>query len=800
MAPPPPAPQAEQPKQDIAKQADGQDDPQPNEADNERDSIVASDQESESTDDLPVIDGVQGFDDEQDPPATVTVAEPPRYFTIGALDPRGLYKNVVTLSSLGATVQRVELNSKRKNGKLLFKDLEYLGAYIGHLEFRDAGGVGAEVNVVPPGTPAALAGLQIGDVITNIGGEPIGDVVQLLKVLEDTEPGGELDVKLLREDQVVSVVMTTMETPLALIGPSSETTQFPGDRLLKSFQISLHVQQGGVRDKWPELDETLRTGNWDAEVIGQDEVHFKRTLTKSLLKPFGIEGPIEVTKIYRATMDQPESRNHDNYHFEMEIEIRNLGSQPQAVNLQMIGPTNTSIEGWWYQHKIHGRSSAVFYTAGARDIIVSTVGVPFSFWGGPEIINKFISDHFAFVVDPSRDKHGRTVQYAAVDTHYFTVAMLPVPSDPESSDSGFTCFSGFALPASEIPSEKKYQRLTDLTFQLFSEPVILEPFDETNSNQDYRQSFKIFAGPKENHVLAQYGLEDCRTFGWFAIFSKPLIWLLGVFYSIIPNYGLAIILLTFLVRLAMMPISRKAAKSALMMQYLQPEMKKIAEKYKDDFQKRGEAQNALLKKYNCHPLGGCMLMFVQLPIFIGLYRGLSVDIGLRDKSLIPGLNWCSNLAGPDQLFYWKSWGLPFLFDESGWLGPYFNILPIFTVVLFLIQQKLFTPPPTDDQQRMMHKMMTFMMLFMGVLFFKVSSGLCIYFITSSIWGILERKLIPKPSLPDHMTNKEEADNAEEATEKVRTTKSTEVYTRENKRLQDRRKLDKDRKKRLKDRN
>jgi YidC/Oxa1 family membrane protein insertase len=120
-----------------------------------------------------------------------------------------------------------------------------------------------------------------------------------------------------------------------------------------------------------------------------------------------------------------------------------------------------------------------------------------------------------------------------------------------------------------------------------------------------------------------------------------------------------------------------------------------------------------------------------------------VEIALRDADLIPGFFWCSNLAGPDKLLYWKDW-LPAMFaDETGWLGPYLNVLPIVTCILFLIQQKLFTPPATDEQSAMQQKMMKYMTVFMGVMFFKVPAGLCIYFITSSLWSIIERKYIIK---------------------------------------------------------
>jgi YidC/Oxa1 family membrane protein insertase len=243
-------------------------------------------------------------------------------------------------------------------------------------------------------------------------------------------------------------------------------------------------------------------------------------------------------------------------------------------------------------------------------------------------------------------------------------------------------------------------------------------------------------------------LQDNRSFGWFAWFSKPLCWLLHVLYRLTfqISYGIPIILLTVIVRSLMIPISRKAALNAQMMQHLQPEIKAIAERYKDDMEKRAQAQRDLFRKYNYNPFGGCFMMFLQLPIFIGLYRGLSVDIALRDQSLIPGLPWCSNLAAPDQLLYWENWMPAFLGSETGWLGPYLNILPVITMVIFLMQQKLFMPPPTDDQQKLVQRMMSFMMIFMGVLFFKVPSGLCLYFITSSVWGMVERKMLPKPQL------------------------------------------------------
>jgi YidC/Oxa1 family membrane protein insertase len=242
-----------------------------------------------------------------------------------------------------------------------------------------------------------------------------------------------------------------------------------------------------------------------------------------------------------------------------------------------------------------------------------------------------------------------------------------------------------------------------------------------------------------------YGLESWIYYGWFGLIARFLSSVLHFFYAILGNYGIAIILLTVLVRSCMFPISRTAARNAAMMQELAPEMRKIAEKHKNNLEARGKAQQELFRQHNYNPLSGCWLMFLQLPVFVGLYRCLAIDIELRQAPLIPGIEWCSNLAGPDKLFYWKNDFFSYFTDESGWLGPYFNLLPIFTIVLFLLHQKLFTPPATDEQTEMQMKMMKIMTVFMGVLFYKVPAGLCLYFITSSLWGIAERKLLPKPT-------------------------------------------------------
>ena len=156
----------------------------------------------------------------------------------------------------------------------------------------------------------------------------------------------------------------------------------------------------------------------------------------------------------------------------------------------------------------------------------------------------------------------------------------------------------------------------------------------------------------------------------------------------------------------------------------------------------------LYRKHDFNPMSGCMLAVVQLPIFMGLYRSLMINVELRQAPLISeAIRWCSNLAAPDMLFRWADWSaMPsFLTAYKGFmsLGPYLNILPIFTVGLMILQQQMFMPPATDEQTQMQQKMMKYMMILIGYAFYTVPSGLCLYIISSSLWGIAEKKLLPK---------------------------------------------------------
>ncbi len=173
-----------------------------------------------------------------------------------------------------------------------------------------------------------------------------------------------------------------------------------------------------------------------------------------------------------------------------------------------------------------------------------------------------------------------------------------------------------------IPN-KQWNRKGNVTFELISE---LQTIPEGKS---WKSEYEIFVGPKSPEILAKYGIPHVLELGWFAIIARVLSAFLHFIHSWIGSYAIAILLLTVTVRCCVLPFSLKAAKGAAVMQQLAPEMQKLKEKHKDDPAKQGEAMKKLWRDNNYNPLSGCLPVFLQIPIFVALYKTLSTDIELR---------------------------------------------------------------------------------------------------------------------------------------------------------------------------
>ncbi len=234
--------------------------------------------------------------------------------------------------------------------------------------------------------------------------------------------------------------------------------------------------------------------------------------------------------------------------------------------------------------------------------------------------------------------------------------------------------------------------------------------------------YLIYAGPKEYDLLKKFGLEleHIVDFGFFSFLARPLFWILKLFYGIFHNYGIAIIFLTIITRIPFIPLINKGQKSMKKLQDIQPKIVEIREKYKKDPQRMQREIMELYKKNKVNPMGGCLPLILQIPVFFALYKILTIAIELRGA---PFVLWINDLSVKD---------------------PYY-ILPIVMGATMVIQQKM-TPSTMDPTQQ---KLMMLMPVVFTFLFLTFPSGLVLYWLVNNVLSIaqqwyINRKLQKQP--------------------------------------------------------
>ena len=271
---------------------------------------------------------------------------------------------------------------------------------------------------------------------------------------------------------------------------------------------------------------------------------------------------------------------------------------------------------------------------------------------------------------------------------------------------------------------------TDMTFKTKLEDNIyrlaLSQNIQIAANMQSQISCTYYLGPKDDRYLskAPADLRAAIHYGWFDIIAKPLIKVLNFFYKYTGNYGIAIIILTIIIKLLFWPLSYKSYQSMNQMKKLQPMMAQIREKYKDDRQKMNEELMRLYKTYKVNPAGGCLPMLIQIPVFFALYQALLGAIELRHAPFIyhlpfTNLVWLADLSAKDP----------------------FYITPLIMGATMFIQQKM-TPAPGDPTQA---KVMLFMPIIFTFLFMNFPSGLVIYWMVNNILSIAQQWWMLKKS-------------------------------------------------------
>lgn len=291
------------------------------------------------------------------------------------------------------------------------------------------------------------------------------------------------------------------------------------------------------------------------------------------------------------------------------------------------------------------------------------------------------------------------VSWTALQDTYFAAALVPAERGPAglvAKDAEDRPIVGLIYPAQKIPA-----------------------------GGEAAHSLRIYAGPKEITRLRDAGhdLRELVDLGWFDFLARPALYFIRFLNGFVGNYGVAIIIITILQKVAFYPLTQKSHKSMQAMQTLQPKILAIKEKYKNNPQKANQETMELYKRHGVNPLGGCLPMLVQLPIFLALYNAL---LGSVEMWRAPFTLWITDLSAPDALFT-----LPFAVP---YLGASFPVrgLPLIMGVSMFIQQKM-SPTGGDPRQA---KMMLFMMpIVFTVMFWGFPSGLVLYWLINNVLQI-----------------------------------------------------------------
>jgi YidC/Oxa1 family membrane protein insertase len=350
----------------------------------------------------------------------------------------------------------------------------------------------------------------------------------------------------------------------------------------------------------------------------------------------------------------------DAYDFNLQVRLTNLTSQSLrgALNLALVQPWDESMEGSRY-----------------------------SFVGPAVFQGEKVHTYKVKKIEENAVEFGKDAIWTAFERKYFMAAAVPL----EGGENFRVAKNGQTIENSIATGYK-----------------VLGPEKATNFN------YLLYYGPRDLQILERvdHQLEKAIDFGFFGIIARPLLSVLKFFYQYVGNYGVAIILLTVIIKLLFWPLTRKSYQSMKSMQTLQPEMQKIREKYKNDKERMNREIMELYKSKRVNPMGGCLPMFVQIPVFFALYKVLLGTIEIRHA---PFIFWIQDLAAKD---------------------PYY-ITPVIMGVTMFLQQKM-SPSTMDPNQA---KIFMFMPIIFTFMFLNFPSGLVLYWLVNNLLTILQQWFI-----------------------------------------------------------
>jgi YidC/Oxa1 family membrane protein insertase len=315
--------------------------------------------------------------------------------------------------------------------------------------------------------------------------------------------------------------------------------------------------------------------------------------------------------------------------------------------------------------------------------------------------DKFTKINFADMAEDSLSKTSKDGWIGLVQ-HYFASAWIPKAGETR---------------------EFYTKQLSDNLFSI----GVVTPSPSISPGATVEVGAKLFAGPQTHADLkaAAPGLEYAVDYGWLTVVAEPLFWVLSKIYSLVNNWGIAIILLTVLIKAAFYPLSAASYKSMAQMRELAPRLQSMKEKFGDDKQKMQQAMMEMYRTEKINPMGGCLPILIQIPVFIALYWVLLGSVELRHA---PFFGWIQDLSAPDTLF-----------GTLPWLNMPIGLLPILMGATMIIQTHL-NPAPTDPIQA---KVMKIMPIVFSIFFFFFPAGLVLYWLVNNILSIWQQWYVNK---------------------------------------------------------
>jgi YidC/Oxa1 family membrane protein insertase len=296
---------------------------------------------------------------------------------------------------------------------------------------------------------------------------------------------------------------------------------------------------------------------------------------------------------------------------------------------------------------------------------------------------------------------------------------------------GWVGYADHYFLAALIPAEPGLARATVSPENAGAQLLLSSP---RSSGAEASTRFTIYVGPKDVEVLEASGYQLARAvdFGWFSFLAIPLLRLLKLFHGLTRNYGVDVILLTILVKVLFIPLTNRSMKSMRDMQRLQPQMAKLREKFKDDRERLNKEMIELYRRHRVNPLGGCLPMLLQFPVFIGLYQALSQAIELRHAKFA---FWVHDLSA-HECYPWPGQGTITGCNEFAMFGFPIPILVLLMGGSMILQQYLSPSTGMDPAQQRM--MMILMPVMFTVMFINFPSGLVLYWLVNNILTIAQQ--------------------------------------------------------------